>query len=274
VGPQRSRGRPDAQLRRAPRRRRARGGRCCRARHAFTADALPGAALAEAGALTLAVVTDRFAPGVEDVWSPETPLPPAPALPAGYDRVLTTDPLLARAAGAWRSAPLPVDDARFADVIARSPGPHTPPRIVLHGATTTWRSFWLPDLVEHYGLRQILPGEPLDPAFAEATVGLCLRSDRKDPEFPVIALLHLAAGHLLLTEPLRPLRGLEPELDHLEVCEPVDALHLLHQVARRPAAFEHVRMRARIRMEQFRASVIWPRILADLKLDVAAYGRP
>jgi hypothetical protein len=233
-----------------------------------------GAALrAETGALTLAVVTDRFAPGIDDVWSPEAELPPAPALPQGYDRVLATDPLLARAAGAWRSAPLPVDDARFAE-IAASPAPHTPPKIVLAGETTTWRSFWLPDLIEHYGLRQILPGQPLDPAFAEATVGLCLRSDRKDPEFPAIALLHLAAGHLLLTEPLRPLRGLEPELDHLEVREPVDALHLLHQVARRPAAFEHVRIRARIRMEQFRASVIWPRILADLKADIAAYGRP
>jgi hypothetical protein len=235
-----------------------------------------GAALrAETGALTLAIVTDRFAPGIEDVWTPDAPLPPAPApLPPGYDRVLATDPLLARAAGAWRSAPLPVDDARFAETIAPSPGPHTPPRIVLHGETTTWRSFWLPDLIEHYGLRQILPGEPLDPAFAEATVGLCLRTDRKDADFPAIALLHLAAGHLLLTEPLRPLRGLEPELDHLEVREPVDALHLLHQVARRPAAFEHVRIRARIRMEQFRASVIWPRILADLKADIAAYGRP
>jgi hypothetical protein len=235
---------------------------------AFTASEIPGAVLAEAGAPTLAIVTDAFAPGIEDVWSPDAALPAAPALPAGYDRVLTTDPLLARAAGAWRSAALPVDDARFADVVPTT----GPPRIVLVGATTVWRSFWLPDLIEHYGLRQVLPGQSPEAALAEATVGLCLRADRAQPEFPALALLHLAAGHLLLTEPLRPLRGLEPELDHLEVREPVDALHLLHQVTRRPAAFEHVRMRARTRMEAFRASVVWPRILADLKADVAAYG--
>ncbi|MCW2983160.1 MAG: hypothetical protein JWR63_730 [Conexibacter sp.] len=235
----------------------------------FTPRELDGAALgAETGARTLAVVTDTgFAPGVEDVWTPEGELPAAPAdaLPAGYDRVLATDPLLARAAGAWRSAPLPVDDARFADVVPATGAP----RIVFHGEPTEWRSYWLGDLVEHYGLLHAAPG---DPDFDRATVGLCLRADRQAPEFPAHALLHLAAGHLLLTEPLRPLRGLEPGLDHVEVREPIDALHVLHQVRRRPAAFEHVRMRARIRMEQFRASVMWPRILADLQADVAAYA--
>ena len=228
-----------------------------------------GAALKEAtgDALTLAVVADTgFAPGVEDVWTPDGALAEPPALPAGFDRVLCTDPLLARAAGAWRSAALPVDDARFADVVPASGDP----RVVFHGADTEWRSFWLPELVEHYGLVHVAPGDPFDDAFAAASVGLCLREDRKRPQFPADALLHLAAGRLLLTEPLRPPRGLEPELDHVEVREPVDALHVLHQVRRRPAAFEHVRIRARIRMELFRASVVWPRILADLKADVAA----
>jgi hypothetical protein len=234
----------------------------------FTPREVDGAALAaETGARTLAVVTDTgFAPGVEDVWTPDGELPSADALPAGYDRVLATDPLLARAAGAWRSAPLPVDDARFADVVAAT----GEPRVVFCGEPTEWRSYWLPDLVEHYGLVVAAPGEP---AFHRATVGLCLRADRRRPEFPAHALLHLAAGRLLLTEPLRPLRGLEPGLDHVEVREPIDALHVLHQVRRRPAAFEHVRLRARIRMEQFRASVLWPRILADLRADVAAYAR-
>jgi hypothetical protein len=232
----------------------------------FTPREVDGAALREqTGALTLAVVTDTgFAPGVGDVWTPDGALPEAPALPVGYDRVLCTDPLLARAAGAWRSAPLPVDDARFAEVLPAS----GPPRILFTGASTEWRSFWLPDLVEHYGLVQTALGDPgFEAAFAQATVGLCLREDRKRPEFPAVALLHLAAGHLLLTEPQRPPRGLEPELDHVEVREPIDALHVLHQVRRRPAAFEHVRIRARIRMEQFRASVVWPRILADLAND-------
>ncbi|HMJ36440.1 MAG TPA: hypothetical protein VK501_21230 [Baekduia sp.] len=60
---------------------------------------VPGEALAETGALTLAVVDEEHvAPGVQDVWDVgAAPLPQAPALPEGYDRVLTTDPLLARA---------------------------------------------------------------------------------------------------------------------------------------------------------------------------------
>jgi hypothetical protein len=238
----------------------------------FTPREVDGAALsAETGARTLAVVTGTgFAPGVDDVWSAgDDAVPAAGALPAGYDRVLATDPLLARAAGAWRSAPLPVDDARFAEVVPVTGAP----RILFHGEPTEWRSFWLPDLVRHYGLVHVTPGDDgFDAAFAAANVGLCLRADRARPELPATALLHLAAGHLLLTEPLRPPRGLEPGLDHVEVREPIDALHVLHQVRRRPAAFEHVRIRARIRMEQFRASVVWPRILADLDADVAAYA--
>lgn len=224
------------------------------------------------GAVTLAVVDEAgFAPGVEDAWTSD-PLPAA-QLPGGFHRVMVTDPLLARAGAAWRSAPLPVDDGLFVDdVPGLGVGPHTPPRIVFRGAETEWRSFWLPDLVEHYGLVHVAPGAPFADAFAEATVGLCLREDRPQAGFPAEALLHLAAGRLLITEPLRPPRGLEAGLDHLEVREPIDALHTLHQVQRRPAAFDHVRIRARIRMEQYRASVVWPRILTDLRADVVAFA--
>jgi hypothetical protein len=238
---------------------------------AFAPREVPGDALAETGALTLAVVTDEgFAPSVEDVWRPDAELAPAPRLPAGYDRVLTTDPLLARAAGAWRSAPLPVDDARFDARLALELDEPLP---LFVGPTTTWRSFWLSEAVEHYGLRQVELGPEADAAFATATVGLCLRAERDRPGFPPTALLHLAAGHLLVTEPLRPVRGLEPGLDHIEVREPLELMHLLFGVRKRPAAFDHVRLRGRARMELFRASVIWPRVLADLVADVAAYGR-
>jgi hypothetical protein len=236
---------------------------------AFAPQDVPGDALAETGALTLAVVTEAFAPGVEDVWRPDAELPPAPALPAGYDRVLTTDPLLARAAGAWRSMPLPVDDARFAD----APSDDHELRAIFAGEQTPWRSFWLGEAAEHYGLLQLSADEIGGAGFADATVGLCLRETREQPGFPPTALLHLAAGHLLITEPLRPARGLEPGLDHLEVREPIELMHLLHQVRKRPAAFEHVRLRGHARMEMFRASAIWPRVLADLAADVAAYGR-
>jgi hypothetical protein len=237
---------------------------------AFAPHELSGEALAETGALTLAIVERTFAPGIDDVWHPGAELPAAPALPAGYDRVLTTDPLLARAAGAWRSAPLPVDDARF--VAAPSAGHEL--RAVFAGEETDWRRYWLPRATEHYGLRRLRADEIATAAFADATVGLCLREADGQPGFPATALLHLAAGHLLITEPLRPVRGLEPGLDHLEVREPLELLHVLHQVRRRPAAFEHIRLRGRARMELYRASVVWPRVLADLAADVAAYGRP
>jgi len=75
-----------------------------------------------------------------------------------------------------------------------------------------------------------------------------------------------------LSGPVDPTRGLEPGLDHVSFQEPEELLHLLFEIGNRPAAFDQVRRRGRIRAEEFRASRIWPRLIADFALDLEAFG--
>ena len=94
------------------------------------------------------------------------------------------------------------------------------------------------------------------------------------PSFENRVCLHLAAGHLVLTEPLSPTHGLEPGIDYLEFHEP--ATHLAApaghaRAATRPSG-TRVRVRGRRKAEQFRASRVCPRLVADLLADVRAFG--
>ena len=233
-----------------------------------------GRTLREAtGALTLAVVEDEVDTHFgRDVWTQDRPArEPLPPKPQGYDRTITTDPQLARELGAWRSAPLPVDDAFF---LPPRQGEHDM-RLLFLGDSTAWRERFLIEAKHFYDLSHYaygLSGEELGEVLENTNIGVLIRRDDGITTFPKTALLHLAAGHLVFTELLRPPRGLEPGLDHVEVHQPDQLLHHLHQVRKRPGAFEHVRIRGRRRAEAFRASVVWPRLLHDLRADVAAFG--
>ena len=66
--------------------------------------------------------------------------------------------------------------------------------------------------------------------------------------------------------------GLEPGIDFIQF-EGRDELSLrLHQIHYQPDAYERVRIRGRDKVEQFRASRVWPAVLRDLFADLAAYG--
>jgi hypothetical protein len=85
-------------------------------------------------------------------------------------------------------------------------------------------------------------------------------------------LLHLASGHLVLSEPLAPRHGLEPGIDLVEVASPDELLFALERLHADPGAADAIRRRGRRKAEAFRASRVWPRLLADLRADVAAFG--
>jgi hypothetical protein len=234
---------------------------------------VPQGLLGEIDALKLAVV-DEHVPGIDstDVWHGhvhlDTELPEALR---DYDRVAGTDPTLVRELGLWRSPPLAVDDALFAEEL--------PPFRALHplfvGESSPAREEWLVNPKHHYELSHYaygLEGDALREVLATHNVGIVLRPTTGHATFPRTAALHLAAGHLLIAEPLRPPRGLEPGLDHLEIDEPSALMHVLYQCALRPAAFDYVRLRGRVRADELRASRIWPRIIADLRADVAAFA--
>jgi hypothetical protein len=194
---------------------------------------------------------------------------PGAALPPGVDRALRT-PGPDGAAGAWRSRPLPIDDRLFAEVRRSA----RPPRALFVGRSTEYREAILtPAKHDHDVLHYThgLAGEALAGVLAAADAGIALTPENR-PGFPAQAPLHLAAGHLLLSQRLQPSYGLEPGIDLLEF-DSVDRLQtLLIQLRRRPDAYERVRIRGRLKAEEHRASRVWPRIVRDLLADVGVFG--
>ena len=192
-----------------------------------------------------------------------------------FDRIITFDPLGAQAAHAagvpvWRSLPLPVADAFYAP--ARR-APH-PPRLVFVGYSTEHRERWLIDVKHHFDLLHIahgLHGDKLLDLFARTDVAINLHGEPY-PSFENRVTLHLAAGHLVLTEPLSPTHGLEPGLDYVEVTTPRALVEAIVSLRAYPDLWAAVRRRGRRKAEQFRASRVWPRVLADLERDLAAFG--
>jgi hypothetical protein len=234
--------------------------------------------------IAVAFVTDPLhVPRTHDgsPWSSNVPLvtiDPLPLTarsfdPAEYDRVMTVDPRVVRLDGgsdAWRSPPLPVDDALYRTPGALAPGA----RALFLGESSVYREAFLVGAKHHYELRHYafgLTGSRLEQVLEETSIGVVL-AQGPWATFEPAAALHLAAGHLLLAGPLDPPRGLEAGLDHLSFQEPEDLLHLLFELGQRPSAFEQVRRRGRARAEEFRASRIWPRIVGDLLADLRVFG--
>jgi hypothetical protein len=188
--------------------------------------------------------------------------------PQTFDRVLRT-PGPGGAAG-WRSRPLPIDDAVYA-AVRRS---RRPPRALCIGRSTAHREWVLSPAnhehdVVHYA--HGLTGAALTRVLAATDVGIALHPGRVHG-FPSQALLHLAAGQLLLAERLAPACGLEPGIDFLEVESRERLVTLLHQLRLHPDAYDRVRVRGRLKAEGHRASRVWPRLVADLLADIRVFG--
>jgi len=193
--------------------------------------------------------------------------------PQGFDRVLATDPDHAARIGAWRSPPLPVDDALF---LPADRPPARKPQALFLGPSSAHREELLVHPKHVYDLTHYafgLAGDRLRAALARASVGVVLHEHAGARGFRPELALHLAAGHLVVAERMEPTRGLEPGLDHLVVTAPHELMRVLDQLAVRPRAWEPVRARGRFKAEAFRASRAWPRLLDDLAADLRAFGR-
>jgi hypothetical protein len=195
--------------------------------------------------------------------------------PGQFDRIVTFDPLGAAAAEpyglkVWRSLPLPVADAVFAPVRPAA----RPPRITFLGYSTEHREAWLVDAKHHYDILHVaygVHGDKLRELFARTDVAINLHGEPY-PSFENRVCLHLAAGHLVLSEPLSPLHGLEPGIDFLELRSPGQLLEAIFGLRAYPGVHDAVRRRGRRKAESFRASRVWPRVLGDLVRDVRAFG--
>lgn len=186
------------------------------------------------------------------------------------DRVISFDPMIAKAAGesveVWRSVPLPVADGFFRPVTTAA---HRP-RAVFVGRSTPHREKMLKeakaqDLVLHLAFG--VDSQHLSTLMDDFAIAVNVHNEPY-PTFENRASLHLAAGQLLLTEPLDPTHGLEPEIDYLSFVSGEVLGEQLDRLQRVPGVWHDVRLRGRRKAEIFRASRVYPRLFFDMLKDM------
>jgi hypothetical protein len=190
------------------------------------------------------------------------------------DRLVAFDPMIVPTADAymrvWRALPLPVSDRLFAAV--RSPAAR--PSILFVGRSTEHRERFLARPKAELEIVHAAFGidtDELARLMAVHDIGVNLHNEPY-PSFENRVSLHLAAGQLVVSETLSPTHGLEPGIDYLEVGSPEELLAVLHAAVAHPRAYDRVRIRGRRKAESFRASKVYPRLIADLFADLRAFG--
>jgi len=190
------------------------------------------------------------------------------------DRLVSFDPSLTgeRIEGqvVWRSMPPPVSDAYFAQVRPL----HRAPRAMSLGASSEHREAILMPAKHHYDVLQLIhgvSGRELVQLLSEYDVGLYVARD-SGGGFGHEALVHLAAGQLLIADATEPAYGLERNIDYLHVSSADELVWFLERLGRFPEMYQRIRMRGRLKAEQYRASRLFKRVICDLMLDTRAFG--
>jgi hypothetical protein len=193
---------------------------------------------------------------------------------SNFDRIIAFDPLIAETADrvlpVWRAVPLPVADRYYRNVGA--PDPSAPPLFV--GRSTAHREWLLTPSKHRFDVLHLAFGVDaarLERLMDEHWLAINAHNERY-PSFENRVCLHLAAGHLVLSEPLSPQHGLEPDIDFLEFRGREHLERLLVALQRDATLWQAVRVRGRRKAEQFRASRVYPRIVTDLLADLRAFG--
>jgi hypothetical protein len=193
---------------------------------------------------------------------------------SNFDRIVAFDPLIAataeRVLAVWRSVPLPVADRYYRPVGA--PDPHAQPLFV--GRSTPHREYLLTPAKHRFDVLHLAFGvdaKRLERLMGEHWVAINAHNEPY-PSFENRVCLHLAAGHLVLSEALSPTHGLEPDIDFLEFHDRDHLERILATLHRDATVWHAVRVRGRRKAEQFRASRVYPRLVADLLADVRAFG--
>jgi hypothetical protein len=193
---------------------------------------------------------------------------------ANFDRIVSFDPLIADTARAvlpvWRSLPLPVADSLFMDVRERA----RPPRLLFIGRSTPHREAMLAPLKACHELVHIghgLFGGRLLRFLRAADVQLNLHNNPY-PSFENRVSAALAAGHLVVSEPLSPSHDLTAGFDYLEARTPEQLLELADRLFDQRDAFLDIQHAGRRQAERFRASRVFPQLVRDALADLRAHG--
>jgi hypothetical protein len=199
-----------------------------------------------------------------------------------FDRIITFDPMgaaTAESAGipVWRSVPLPVADHLYADLLRP---PARRPRVTFIGYSTEHREHWLTPVKHEFDVLHVvtglriaagLDGSSTRELWGSIDVGINLHVG-PFPSFENRVCLHLAAGHLVVSEPLDPSHGLEAGIDYVQVGSPTVLKRVIGAIHSDPDVFRAIRVRGHAKSESFRASRIFPRLFSDLVADVSAFG--
>jgi hypothetical protein len=190
--------------------------------------------------------------------------------PENFDRIVSFDPLIADTARSvlpvWRSLAIPVADSLFMQTPARA----YPPRLLFIGRSTEHREELLAPVKQNHPIVHIghgLYGERLVRFLERADVQLNLHNNPY-PSFENRVCTALAAGHLVISEPLSPRHGLEPDVHYLEVETPQQLLAVVDELMADPDAFLDVQRTGRAQAESFRASRVYPQLLREALEDV------
>ena len=191
-----------------------------------------------------------------------------------FDRIVCFDPMVvptvAEVTPVWRSLPIPVSDRFYAE-----PRPATgPPRLLFTGRSTAHRERFLGHLKRDFDCIHLAHGvtdDRLIEFMREVDVGVNLHNEPY-PTFENRVSVYLAAGLLVVTEPLSPRHGLLPGADLVEAADPWGMWDLVRQLRRTPDAFASVRWNGHRKAERFRASRVYPALVRDAIADVALFG--
>ncbi len=171
----------------------------------------------------------------------------------------------------WRAIPPPVSDALYHDVRPL----HGPPRVMTIGRATPHREAVLMPAKHHHDVLQLnhgVRGELLRELLSCYDVGIYVAPQRGGGYGQQVGM-HLAAGQLLVSDALVPSHGLERDIDYLQIRLDADLVSVLDRLKRFPEMYQRIRVRGRLKAEQFRSSRVFARIVYDLLADVATFGR-
>ncbi len=116
-----------------------------------------------------------------------------------------------------------------------------------------------------------LYGRQLERFFKRADVQLNIHNNPY-PTFENRVSIALAAGHLVISEPLSPDHGLRPGEEYLEAEGPDAFKALVDELVEDPSAYLEVQRAGREQAERFRASHVYPRLVREAVADVAENG--
>ena len=186
--------------------------------------------------------------------------------PGNVDRLVSFDPLITpvaeRVFPVWRSLAIPVADRLYGEVA--EPGPE--PRLLFVGRSTPHRERFLAPVKREFDVLHVAFGAGVDELERlmrrhDTTMNL---HNEPYPSFENRVCLHLAAGHLVISEPLSPTHGLEPGRDYVEVRTPDELVRTLRDVAAAPEHAAAIRRSGRAQAEAYRASEVFPRLAREM----------